>query len=96
MRVPLSWLKDYVDLLLPLEELANRLTLAGLEVAAVEQVGADWDRERIVVGEVVAVHPHPNADRLVLVDVCYGPGEPERCVTGAPTYSPTKAPDRCA
>jgi phenylalanyl-tRNA synthetase beta chain len=90
MRVPLSWLKDYVELLLPVEELAERLTLAGLEVGAVEQVGRGWDRERILVGEVVAVHPHPNADRLVLVDVEYGQAEAERCVTGAPNLFPYK------
>jgi len=56
----------------------------------VDKIGDWWDRERIVVGEVVAVHPHPNADRLVLVDVNYGGDEPERCVTGAPNLFPYK------
>jgi phenylalanyl-tRNA synthetase beta chain len=74
MRVPLSWLSEFVDLTVSVEELAERLTLAGLEVAAVERVGADWDRDKIFVGEVVAVRPHPHADRLTLVTVRYGEG----------------------
>jgi phenylalanyl-tRNA synthetase beta chain len=82
-----------VDITLPVPELAERLTLAGLEVAAVETIGlpgADlpWDPERIVVAELVAVRPHPNADRLVLVDVDYGADEPETAVTGAPNLFP--------
>ncbi|MDH4137682.1 MAG: phenylalanine--tRNA ligase subunit beta, partial [Anaerolineae bacterium] len=89
MRVPLSWLKEYVDITLPVEELAERITLAGLEVAAIEhvQVPEDrpaWDPEKIVVGEIVEVRPHPNADRLTLAVVDYGGDEPETVVTGAP------------
>ena len=90
MQVPISWLKEYVNITIPLEDLVERLTLAGLEVAAVDKIGDWWDRERIVVGEVVAVHPHPDADRLVLVDVNHGGDEPERCVTGAPNLFPYK------
>jgi phenylalanyl-tRNA synthetase beta chain len=101
MRVPLSWLKDYVEIDIGVEELAHRLTLAGLEVAALEYIGVPahvyeggavpqstdhlvWDREKIVVGHVVEVKPHPNADRLVLAMVDAGDGEPEQAVTGAP------------
>jgi len=84
MLIPLSWLKEYVDINLPTDKLAKRLTLAGLEVAAIEQVGDWWDPETMRVGEVLAVHAHPNADRLVLVDVDYGGDEPQRVVTGAP------------
>jgi phenylalanyl-tRNA synthetase beta chain len=84
MLVPLSWLKEYVDLAAPTDILAERLTLAGLEVAGVQSVGDWWDPETIVVGQVVRVLPHPNADRLVLVDVDYGSGEAQRVVTGAP------------
>jgi phenylalanyl-tRNA synthetase beta chain len=89
MRVPLSWLKEYVDITLPVEELAERMTLAGLEVAAIEhvQVPEDrpiWDPEKIIVGEIVEVRPHPNADRLTLAVVDYGGDEPETVVTGAP------------
>ncbi len=84
MKAPLSWLKDYVDITLPLDELAERLTLAGLEVGSITAIGDWWDREKIVVGEVREVRPHPAADRLVLVDVAYGGDQVEQCVTGAP------------
>ncbi len=84
MLVPISWLKEYVDLDLPLPQLAERITLAGLEVEAIERTGDWWDAETVLVGRIVAIKPHPNADRLVLVDVDYGAAEPEQVVTGAP------------
>jgi len=84
MRVPLSWLKEYVDIAWPLEQLAERLTLAGLEVNAIERRGANWDRDKIVVGQLVAVRPHPNADNLTIAVVDYGAAEPKAVVTGAP------------
>jgi len=95
MRVPLSWLKDYVDIILPIPELAERLTLAGLELGAIETIGLPgaelpWDPEKIMVGEIVEVKPHPNADRLVLVVVDYGGPEYETAVTGAPNLFPYK------
>jgi phenylalanyl-tRNA synthetase beta chain len=90
MRVPLSWLKDYVDVTVPVEELARRLTLAGLEVETIEYIGLPgaelaWEPDKIVVGELRAVRPHPNADRLVLAEVEYDGPEPEVVVTGAPS-----------
>lgn len=93
MKVPLSWLKDYVDITLPVTELAERLTLAGLEVGAVHYLGVEgcalpWDRERIIVGHILAVKPHPNAERLVLADVDYGAPPIETVVTGAPNLFP--------
>jgi phenylalanyl-tRNA synthetase beta chain len=88
MRVPLSWLKEFVDLTLPLDTLAHRLTMAGLEVAGIERIGAEWQRDRLFVGEVVEVRPHPNADRLVLATVAYGQAAPQTVVTGAPNLRP--------
>jgi phenylalanyl-tRNA synthetase beta chain len=90
MKVPLSWLRAYVSIAVPIEELAERLTLAGLEVETIEYIGwpeaeLPWDPQKIVVGEVRAVRPHPNADRLVLVEVDYGGAETEVVVTGAPS-----------
>jgi phenylalanyl-tRNA synthetase beta chain len=90
MRIPLSWLKDYVDIHLPVADLAERMTLAGLEVETVEYVGLPgselpWDEQRIVVGEIGAVRAHPDADRLVLAEVEYGAKETEVVVTGAPS-----------
>ena len=84
MLVPLSWLKEYVEIKLPIKELAQRLTLAGLEVAGTHQVGDWWDPATILVGQVVNVLPHPDADRLVLVDINFGGEAPQRVVTGAP------------
>lgn len=88
MLVPVSWLRDYVaiDHSTPdaIGALAEQLTLAGLEVGGISQVGDWWDPETIRVGQVVAVLPHPDADRLVLVDVEFGGEGPLRVVTGAP------------
>jgi len=93
MRVPISWLKEYVDINLPLKELAERMTLAGLEVEAIETIGLPgaqlrWDPQKIVVAEVVEIKPHPGADRLVLAVVDYGGPELETVVTGAPNLYP--------
>jgi phenylalanyl-tRNA synthetase beta chain len=84
MKVPLSWLKDYVDLTLPVMELAEKLTLAGHEVAGIETTGGDWDN--VIVGRITAVNPHPNADRLRLATVDLGAGE-ETVVCGAPNLT---------
>jgi len=95
MTVPLSWLEQYVEITVPIDALCERLTLAGLEVTAVERIGlpgADlpWDPDKIVVAQIVAVRAHPNADRLVLADVDYGGPELETVVTGAPNLFPCK------
>ena len=86
MRVPLSWLKEYVPITLPPEDLAHRLTMAGLEVGEVEHIGG-WDRERVLVGLVTAVEAHPGADRLRLAAVDLG-GETWTVVCGAPNVAP--------
>ena len=93
MKVPISWLKDYVDITISIEELAERLTLAGMEVEHIEYYGVPgsdlvWDREKIVVAQIVEVKAHPNADRLVLADVNYSgaarpDAAPHQVVTGA-------------
>jgi phenylalanyl-tRNA synthetase beta chain len=88
MRVPLSWLKEFVDIPMPIEALGHRLTMAGLEVSHVEHIGADWQRDKLFVGEIVDVQPHPHADRLVLAVVEYGQGVPQTVVTGAPNLRP--------
>jgi phenylalanyl-tRNA synthetase beta chain len=81
MKVPLSWLKEFVAFEATPEALAKRLTFAGLEVEGVTRIGSDF--KDIVVGEVVSVNPHPNADRLTLCDVATG-RETARVVCGAP------------
>jgi len=84
LRVPLTWLRDFVEFPLSPAELAERLTLAGLEVESVTAIGADWERDKVLVGLVRAIAPHPNADRLCLATVDTGRGEPITVVTGAP------------
>ena len=83
MRVPLSWLQDYVTVDLSPDELADRLTMAGLEVAAIDRVGENWARDKVFVGQVVSARRHPNADRLLLVAVDYGQEKRMEVVTGA-------------
>jgi len=83
MTVPLKWLKEYVDVVLPLSELVPRITFAGLEVETIQAIGAEWERDKIVVGEIVEVRPHPNADRLTIAVINHGASEPEAVVTGA-------------
>ncbi len=107
MKVPISWLKEYVDITLSIEALAERLTLAGLEVSSIRYIGIPqgeppeginlppsnhlvWDREKIVLGAIREVKPHPDADRLVLAMVDYGGDALEQCVTGAPNLFPYK------
>ena len=99
MLVPVSWLKDFVEIEIPVELLAERLTVAGLEVAHLKYIGLPqktvpgvhmptsdhlvWDRDKLLLGRIVEVRAHPNADRLVLALVDYGAAELEQCVTGA-------------
>jgi phenylalanyl-tRNA synthetase beta chain len=95
MRVPLNWLRDFVKITISPEELARKLTFAGLEVEEIEYVGLPmpenaaegqhsqwrqefkaygiaWDREKIVVAQILEVMPHPNADRLTLLRLDWG------------------------
>src|ERR1700730_11959795 len=83
MLVPLSWLKEYVDLNLPIDKLADRLSMAGMEIEEIKREGDWWDPTTILVGQVVSIKQHPNADRLTLVEIDYGSGI-EQVVTGAP------------
>ncbi|HUW45503.1 MAG TPA: phenylalanine--tRNA ligase subunit beta, partial [Dehalococcoidia bacterium] len=81
MKVSLNWLRDYVDIKLAPEELAEKLTMSGLEVKGIQTIGGTWDN--VVIGEVIAVNPHPDADRLKLATVDLGT-EQVTTVCGAP------------
>src|SRR4026208_306415 len=81
MRVPLSWLREYVDFDLAPEALAERLTLLGMEVQGIEHWGGDW--QNVVVGELLSVEKHPPADRLSLTTVTTGEGAALSSVCGA-------------
>ena len=82
MLVPLSWLQDYIDLPESIEELRDLLTYSGLEVEGVETHGSDF--AGLVVAEITAVDPHPDADKLTLCTVKLNDSESMRVVCGAP------------
>ena len=86
MLIPISWLKRYVPVDMPAQELAHRLTMAGLEIDEVREVGADWGRDKVFVGHVMAVDRHPNADRLTVPTVDLG-GETVQVVCGGPNLA---------
>ena len=109
MKIPLSWLKDYIDIDLSLESLARTLTMVGLEVEEVHVVGLPlpenterqefkftgipWDPEKFVVAQIDEVMPHPDADRLTLCRL--NDGSQELIVlTGAPSLFPYKGKGR--
>lgn len=81
MKAPVKWLKDFVDINVPAKEYAERMTLSGSKVEAVEDMGKDI--EKVVVGKIVSIEPHPNADRLRICRVDIG-NEVLQIVTGAP------------
>jgi len=82
MNVTLNWLKNYIDFELSASELADRLTMLGIEVESVKHPGAEL--EGVVVGCVNTIKPHPNADKLVLCQVDIGKTEELQIVCGAP------------
>ncbi len=86
MKAPLSWITQYVPVDLPPQEVAHRLTMAGNEVDDITVTG-DWDRERVVVGRVLEVKRHPNADRLTIPTVELGDGKTAAVVCGAPNVA---------
>ncbi|MGZ8513390.1 MAG: phenylalanine--tRNA ligase subunit beta, partial [Candidatus Limnocylindria bacterium] len=83
--MPLSWLREYVSFELAPRALAEELTLRGLEVSAIEVTGADWTD--VVVGRLLSVERHPNADKLWLTSVDAGSGTPLQIVCGADNIS---------
>ncbi|MGB8003865.1 MAG: phenylalanine--tRNA ligase subunit beta [Gaiellaceae bacterium] len=86
MRVPISWLREYVPIEMPLRELADRLVISSCEVDRIETVGVadvDGNLGLFRVGRVLDAVKHPNADRLQLCQVDVGEGEPRQIVCGA-------------
>ena len=112
MKLPISWLKDFIDLDgLSVEDIARKLTLAGLEVDEILYVGLPmptyanggkhefktsgiaWDKDKIVIAEIREVKPHPNADKLTLLDLYDGQQE-QVVLTGAPNIFHLKGAGR--
>ena len=86
MRVPVKWLRSYCDPGLPAEEIAERLTAAGLELDTLHRVGVGAPDE-FVVGRVLSAEQHPDADRLSVCQVDDGSGETRTIVCGAPNVA---------
>jgi phenylalanyl-tRNA synthetase beta chain len=83
MKVTLNWLKEYVDFDWTPEQLAERLTMLGIEVEGVEKHAGEF--EGVVVAEILASDKHPNADKLSVCRVADGKGE-RQIVCGAKNY----------
>jgi len=82
MLFSVNWLKKWVDIDLPVDELAGKLTASGLEVDTVKPVAAPFSG--VVVAEILACEAHPNADKLKLCSIDFGGPEPVQVVCGAP------------
>ena len=67
MRISYNWLKEYVETGLTPRQAADRLTMSGLEVEALEYLGAGI--EGVIVGRIASIKPHPNADKLTICEV---------------------------
>ncbi len=83
MKVPVKWLKDYIDIDLSPKELAHVLTMSGTE-SEIKYLGESWDG--VIIGQITAIDPHPNADRLRLATVNTGSGM-QTVVCGAPNLT---------
>ena len=81
MKTPLKWLRRYVDIDIPLEELCNRMVLSGFEVE--EVIDLSKTMENVVTGIVATMEKHPDADKLVVCGIDVGGDAPLQIVTGA-------------
>ncbi|MBU5590636.1 phenylalanine--tRNA ligase subunit beta [Clostridium sp. MSJ-4] len=81
MKVPFTWLKDYVDIDINVKDLADKLTLSGSKVEEVITTGDEI--QNVVTGKLMKIEPHPDADKLVICQLDVGKEEPVQIVTGA-------------
>jgi len=81
MKIPVRWLREYIDITISPREAAQMLTMSGTEVGSIDTIGNNW--KNIVVGKVIEVVPHPDSDHLRLATVNSG-GENITVVCGAP------------
>ena len=88
MKISNSWLQDYLKVDLSIDEIADLLTDIGLEVEGVEKFESiKGGLEGIVIGKILTVEKHPDADRLKLTTVDVGQSEPLQIVCGAPNVA---------
>lgn len=81
MNISLNWLKRYVDIDVPVEELCDKMVMSGFEVESIVDLAASMDR--VVVGRIVKLEKHPDADKLQICQIDTGDTEPVQIVTGA-------------
>jgi phenylalanyl-tRNA synthetase beta chain len=86
MRVPVSWLREYVSFDMPVPELGELLSMTGTKLEALHGRGVPAGSELYRVGKVLSREQHPNADRLSLCLVDVGDGEPRQIVCGARNF----------
>ncbi|MEA2460841.1 MAG: phenylalanyl-tRNA synthetase beta chain, partial [Actinomycetota bacterium] len=85
MRVPLGWLREYVDVDIEPKRLREMLDMSGTKVEAIHEPAGKT--EGVIVAEVLGIEKHPNADTLSMVEVSVGSGETQRVVCGAKNFS---------
>ena len=81
MLISLNWLKRYVDIDLPVAELCDRMVMSGFEVESITDLSQTMSR--VVVGQIVKLEKHPDADKLQICQLDIGEAEPVQIVTGA-------------
>lgn len=88
MKISYNWLKQYIDIDIPAEDLARILTDTGLEVEGIETIeSVKGSLEGVVIGKVLTCEKHPNADKLSITRVDIGTGDPLPIVCGAPNVA---------
>ena len=81
MKIPFKWLKDYIDIPVSAKEFADAMIMTGNGVEAIEELGADI--KCVLVGKIIKLEKHPDADRLQICSIDIGENEPLQIVTGA-------------
>ena len=81
MKVSLNWLKQYVDINVPVEELCDKMVMAGFEIEEIEDSASSMSN--VVVGKIVELTAHPDSDHLQICQIDIGADEPVQIVTGA-------------
>ena len=88
MNISLNWLKEYLDIEMPAEEVAYALTSIGLETGSVEEVESIRGGLRgLVIGKVLTCEAHPDSDHLHITTVDLGDGQATQIVCGAPNVA---------
>ncbi len=85
MNVSLNWLRDYLPITIPANELAEKIARTAVEID--DQYHLAGDMKKIVIARVLSVEPHPDSDHLVITQIDAGEDEPLQIVTGAPNVA---------